>query len=1053
MRRSSIFLLVFIMIQLMILPNTDAQSPIFNERFGKSRVQKRKFKWQYISTQNFDVYFFDGGRDLANYAARYAEQNFDKMCRVVGFSPYHKVKLIIYNSVADAQQSNIGIEDPDIEVGGYTNFVKSRIEVPFRGSRTQFNKDIDQGIADVIINVMMYGGNLKDVVQSSFLLALPDWFLAGASRYISEGWSIEMDDYMRDLVKKNKIKKPSSMEGRQAHLVGQSIWNYIAKKYGEENMGNILNLTRIMRDEKESIENTLGIPYNALLADWQDYYRNMSEKINDQYVEPPHKSFRVRKNKKKHFDFRNLSISPDGTRLAYSQTYKGKYKINVSDTAGNNRKVILRGGFKLVNQPENKNIPLVAWQSNTRVAIVTAKINEAYLNFYTFSDRKFYEFYKKRRVKIILDDVKEVLSMDFSADGKFIVMSAVRRGQSDIYIYDVYSDKLIQITNDVYDDLHPKFEPNSQAIVFSSNRYIDTINKPRDRIFSAKNKFNILRFIPTDSVRRFEKYTKEGNNFLPQKVSDGILYLSDQTGIMNLYKVSNEGATVNQITNYANNISYYHFNQLNNILAFKMLHKGRENIYSISNFDHQKYIAPSIDTDREIFLSRKNSGKKSIKIVQADTTGEDLIDINSFQFETDKKKRKKNKAQEKKVEPPVAEFMSTGPYLAKPLMSFDKLLSTLKIDPLRGFGIYLDGGVSDQLGNHKLSGGAFLVTNLSSNSVFAEYQYLKHRIDYRARYDRSSFDLINSDTAQHFYAINTFAVSASLPFTTFDRISFSPFVTHTRYNDVPTQSTFASSLFARDSSKLYTGFKLEYVHDDVEITGMNMMVGTRFKMGYEQYIRPLKSFSNFGKFYLDFRHYQRIHKEIVLATRASGGAFVGNAPKNFFLGGMDNWLFNRFKTHGEGDPLNITPSTENSDILFSPFMTNIRGFDYNAAFGPKYLLFNVELRVPLIRYLYNGPITSNFFRNLQFTVFNDLGAAWSGVSPFNQNNNLNTVNITNNNNFDATVVNYISPWLYGYGAGLRTLFLGYYSKLDVAWGVLNYTVQSPKVYLTIGYDF
>ena len=72
---------------------------------------------------------------------------------------------------------------------------------------------------------------------------------------------------------------------------------------------------------------------------------------------------------------------------------------------------------------------------------------------------------------------------------------------------------------------------------------------------------------------------------------------------------------------------------------------------------------------------------------------------------------------------------------------------------------------------------------------------------------------------------------------------------------------------------------------------------------------------------------------------------------------------------------------------------------------------------------------------------------------FSQNNKINTTIIGNSNPFTAEVTNYISPWLYGYGGGLRTLFLGYYVKLDVAWGVLNYSVQTPKVYLTIGYDF
>ncbi len=1040
----------FILIAILLL-NSQVEAQFQQDNFGKNRVQTKIFKWQFISTQNFDIYFYDGGRDLANYAARYAEQNFDRVCNVVGFSPYSKVKLMVYTSVADAQQSNIGLEDPDMQVGGNTNFVKSKVELPFRGTRAQFNKDIDKGISEVIINVMMYGGNLKDVVQSSFLLALPEWFLEGAARYISEGWSIEMDDYMRDLMRRKHIKRPSTMEGRQAQLVGQSIWNYIAKKYGEDNIANILNLTRIIRDEKESIENTLGIPYNIFLSEWQEYYRSMQTKIDEAYTAAPDDN-RIKKNKKKHFDFRNLSISPDGTLLAYSQSYRGKYKINIADSNGRHSHAIMRGGYHLINQPENKNIPIVAWQSQKRVAFITSKGNKSYLNIYTFLNRKFYEVYKKRKVKILLDDVKEVLSMDFSTDGKFIAMSAVRKSQSDIFIYDVYSDKLAQVTNDVYDDLTPQFVDNTKSIVFSSNRYTDSTTKARDRIFSQNTKFNILRFTPSDTVRKFEKYTGDGNNYLPTKVNDGILFLSDRTGILNLFKVTDDGAIIKQVTDFANNVKYYSLNKDTKNIAFIMLDEGRENIYHQNDFNYNKSLPPTPLTDRELFFT-KGSRKKLSEVSKTDDAPivDSDIDINVFHFESDKKKKRKSKTEEKKKEPDKIEFKSLGPYMAKPLFSFDRLISTIRIEPLRGLGFYLNPSMSDMFGNHKLNTGVVFFGDFKSNTVFAEYQYLKHRIDFSTRYDRSTFNY-TTENAQQQYAINNFHITASLPLTVFDRISFSPIIAQTRYNELPYTLGTSSAVAAKDSVRLYTGYKFEYVHDQTEVTGMNMLVGSRWKICYEEYVNPRNKSNNFGKIYFDFRHYQRVHKEIIFATRLGGGYFVGNAQKNYFIGGVDNWLFNAKKDYPKNDPISITPFQDNSNLMFSPFVTNVRGFDYNAAYGPKYLLLNAELRVPLIRYLYNGPISNNFFRNLQLTAFTDIGSAWSGVSPFTQNNKINR-ETKGNQLYTAEVTNYISPWLIGYGGGLRTLFLGYYAKLDVGWGILNYQIQTPKIYLSVGYDF
>ena len=231
--------------------------------------------------------------------------------------------------------------------------------------------------------------------------------------------------------------------------------------------------------------------------------------------------------------------------------------------------------------------------------------------------------------------------MNFSVDGKFIVMSAVRKTQSDIYIYDLYSDKLTQVTNDVYDDLTPQFVDNTKSIVFSSNRYIDSTTKARDRIFSHNTKFNILRFTPTDSVRRFEKYTGEGNNYLPMKVDDGIIFLSDRTGILNLFKVTEDGSIIKQVTNFSNNINYYSLNKDTRNLAFIMLDEGRENIYHLNDFNYNKSLPPSQLTDRALFFSRGDKKKPADLKKNNETTDDSDFNINVFSFESEKKKKRK----------------------------------------------------------------------------------------------------------------------------------------------------------------------------------------------------------------------------------------------------------------------------------------------------------------------------------------------------------------------------------------------------------------------------
>jgi hypothetical protein len=89
---------------------------------------------------------------------------------------------------------------------------------------------------------------------------------------------------------------------------------------------------------------------------------------------------------------------------------------------------------------------------------------------------------------------------------------------------------------------------------------------------------------------------------------------------------------------------------------------------------------------------------------------------------------------------------------------------------------------------------------------------------------------------------------------------------------------------------------------------------------------------------------------------------------------------------------------------------------------------------------------------MQFIAFYDIGTSWSGKPPFSSNNSVSYETVTRTN-FEVKIKNYLNPWLYSYGVGMRTVLLGYYMKFDVAWPVENYETLKPKLFVTLGFDF
>ena len=256
------------------------------EPFGKNRIQYRPFKWQVLTSQNFEVYFYEGGQQIATLAAQLAETDFDRVTEILGYSPFSRTKIFVYTSTQDLNQSNVGLNLSSEREIREENLAKSRIEIAYSGNSLSFRKELIREVSRVYVHDMLYGGSIKESLQNSLLLSVPDWFMNGITTYISEGWSTEMDSYVRDAILNKTLKKPSQTVGKESALVGQSIWNFVAEKYGKDNISNILNLTRIIRNEQTSISSTLGMPFSKVIKEWREYYAVMAENINASYVNP-----------------------------------------------------------------------------------------------------------------------------------------------------------------------------------------------------------------------------------------------------------------------------------------------------------------------------------------------------------------------------------------------------------------------------------------------------------------------------------------------------------------------------------------------------------------------------------------------------------------------------------------------------------------------------------------------------------------------------------------------------------------------------------------------
>ncbi|NDK57100.1 hypothetical protein [Pontibacter fetidus] len=1060
-----------------LLAGTALQAQPGRDPFGKSRIQYKNFDWKLYNTQNFNLYFYKGGEQTAKDAADYAERELKRITSLIGYYPYSKITLILYNSPTDLRQSNIGLYSDQFQTGGETLFMKNKLQLAYDGTKTDFKTQLSYQLTELLLNDMMYGGSLKEALQSSYLLRLPEWFVTGVAAYTAEGWSLDMDSHIRDLLLDGNKLRPEQTLMRYPELTGQSVWNYIAERYGYTSIQNILNLTRITRDVEIGITSSLNVPYKRFLQDWLNYYQQINARSDNPFVSLPDDKKLFDKNKRA-LRYTEPVLNPDGTLLAYAENDHGSYKIIVKDVKGRGSRVVWRGGYKTLDQPTDYSLPVLAWRTNSQLGFVESRRGKMLLRQVNAKNKSsFLPFYDDlTKPATTLERFTQVRDMSYSEDGSQVVISAVDGGQTDLYLLQSNGKLVGQLTNDIYDDVSPVFLKGGKGIVFSSNRWVDSTGRVQQASFrDVVDNYDIFLLQQTAPVTVTQLTSGIASELRPRATADGnFIFLSEESGIRSLYTYNLATNTATPVSNFIQNISAYDFNAVSSTLALTAKDYGRDFIYLIPNYS---FVSPA-STDNQLKTARQIILETRARVPQTSATTRKLLDndkaktedertegeinIENYEFGTEAAKADTiaktdttAKAAEKVVATPktgtAPEFKLSGPLNYDTRFSVHEIITSVYADPQLGFGLVAGVNMSDLFENHHIRGTAFIRTDLQTSRTFAEYVNLKNRVDIGVQFKRDVLvsSLPNAPSNLVRNTKNELAPLLVYPLSYSTSLRVQPRLATTRF-------TYVTEFVTPDSVNNLYGGNVELVFDNSVVTGVNMMEGTRMKVGLLKMQDFENKRANFNKFYVDLRHYQKLHREIILATRLSYGAFFGNSPKSYLIGGMDNWLFAGEDNEIEPGDVNIPSAPE---LFYQEYAMPLRGFNYNARTGNKHLLANAELRIPILQYLYNGAIGSGFFRNLQLTAFADAGSAYNGSNPFTGNNSINTrivggrTDATNRNPFEITVINYRNPFLVGYGFGARSTLFGVYGKLDVAWSEDDLGSQGPKLYVTLGYDF
>lgn len=1008
--------------------------------FGKNKVQYEDFNWRYIQSEHFDIYFTPGSERVAEFTAETAEEALKEIQQSWGYALEGRVTFITYGSHNYFQQTNVTTSMPEESVGGFTEFLKNRIVIPFTGNYEEYRHVIHHELTHAVNLRMFYGTGFQSILLGTATSNIPLWFTEGIAEYESrEGWDVEADMFMRDATVSGYLPPIDYLGGYFAYKGGQAVFYYLDRKYGKEKVGEFVNKVRQTRDVERALESAIELELEDFDKDWQLWLRRIYWPSVAELENPPEFAERITDhNEWKNFVNNGPGISPNGSKIAFLSDRSDYFDIWIYDIESGHYKKLLRGersaGFEQLKWLDAR----IGWSPDGKYITFASKAGRSDAVNILDVDRTAIT----RRLRFDLDGI---FNPTWSPDGQKIAFVGLKDSQSDLYYVELESEKLVQVTDDIFSDDDPAWSPDSRSLLFTSDRrdslrvrYYTSDFEMWQTDYSQTDVYRITigsdtaeRLTETETIERSPVYSPDGSY---------IIYSSDANGIFNLYRMDVSTGETYAITNVLTSCRQPSFSLNTERLVFTSLFDAGYDIYMLKSISdlppielkETNYRSMGSPDPTRVVVSETSDVNFEVEdntlpfsnYIFAGTGGQEYGRDEGISDDTATTRRAGGGFFSKKYR---VKFTPDYVYAAAAYSSF--------------FGAQGSGQIlfSDILGDQLILIDTDLYydfNNLENSNFAVLYYYLPHRINYGAGVFRYVYYLDSGDVRDQTVQIQ---LNASYPFSKYTRLQLllsGYAIDRAEWLDYPIsryQNTGRRRVFLPE---------LAYVYDTVVWGSTGPVNGTRYRLSYA-YSPPLQGDvqdreiwdSEFYTLKTDVRQYIKLGRDHTWAARLTAGISDGPDPQRFFLGGVSNWINRRFEN-------NEIPTDDINDFYFSTFVTPFRGGDYfeDRGTGNRYFLTNQEFRFPMVRYLQLGWPLPLSLQDIRGALFTDIGAAW------------------NDDKFEFSAVDdegkrRLADVQVAYGLGIRS-FLGFFVlRWDVAWTTDWIQTSRPLYYMSLGAEY
>jgi Tol biopolymer transport system component len=940
-------------------------------QFGRNKVQFDDFDFRTLATDHFDWHYYPEEREALLDVARMGERWYERFARSFQHEFETSKPVVIYADHPDFQQTNTLSGFIGGGTGGVTESLKNRVIMPMTGSYW----DTDHVLGHELVHAFQYniaqsrrGGGLQG------LSALPLWLIEGMAEYLSVGRDDPLTAmWIRDAIRRDELPTIEQMTKDVRffpYRYGQALWAYIGGTYGDDAVIQVYR--RALRVGFEgAIQGVLGMPTDTLSIRWRD-------KVAEEYLplmvgrDAPEDGGTLILAPSTGSGSTNISpsLSPDGRFIAFLSE-KDLFGIDLFMANAQTGEIIRRlssanadphiDALRFIDSsgtwsPDSEFFAhVVVAGGDNQLVIVRANTGIV-----------------QRR--IALDDIGAIANPSWSPNGESIAFSGSVGGISDLYVYNLESGDVTQLTNDKYADLQPTWSPDGSTIAFTSDRGPETSFEAL-----AYSRFQLTLIDVTSGDLRVLPVFGNVKHINPQYAADGgsIYFLSDQDGVSDIYELNLRNAEVRRITNVATGVSGHTYLSpamsvaSNGTVAYTVFDGLEFHIYT-SNVNDQAPLVTVVDN------AAAQPGRR-LPPVSPDRFSR----IATYLADSNTGLLPSGTWEDADVEEDYDGGLSLD-YIGQPSLGVGT----------DSYGNYVGGATSayfsDMLGDRILGVSVQAQGTLKDLGGQAFYTNMKHRWNWNVSGGRIPYQMggyqQGSDELGDFFGLTRMRVfittaggGVQYPFSTTERVEFGLGLTRYSY-DIELEKYYLGAFgqtIGFEREQLDAPEALSMVKASVALVGDNSSFGFVSPVRGGRYrfeVERTQGSVNFNTVIADFRRYYSPFKNLTVGVRGLHyGRYGLSASEQTQDGfGILNPLFLGFETFVRGYAYeSFDFATEcaagSTSVNTCPALNRLRGH--------RVAVSSVELRVPFIGVEEYGIINFPFLPT-ELVAFADAGLAW-----------------------------------------------------------------------------